>query len=512
MGTQISYIRFQNSNTGFAIGYDNGKLYKTTNAGANWSIISIGGNYVNSFCFKDANTGWATGGYTGGIYYYGLISNTTNGGLSWNQQTYNFDFSSINFPDYNNGLVAGSNGEILKTTNSGINWNFKNSSLSMDCQSVFFNDNNTGWVVGYYNNDPVDKGKIYKTINGGLNWIRIAGDTLEPFYSVTFVNSNIGWVLGEKNLYKTTNSGISWNSQINSDTDLFLCDFFINSNTGWVKGFNSFYKTTNGGINWVNLNNVFCYNLFFVNENTGWGGSSKGCFYKTTDGGYNWTQYSCNPWQDTPVGPFYFINSNMGWFVIGNLIFKTNNGGNNWSYFNCTSYEAFSSIYFVNQLTGFAVGEYIWKSTSGGNNWYKYTDKYYGYFNSVFFKDANTGWIVGNNSVILKTTDGGNIFVSKNSSVVPTNFYLSQNYPNPFNPTTKIKFDIPAGPVGQTFLSVTLKIYDILGREIQTLVNEKLQPGSYEVTFDGSNLSSGIYFYQLKAGEYIENKKMVLIK
>ena len=93
-------------------------------------------------------------------------------------------------------------------------------------------------------------------------------------------------------------------------------------------------------------------------------------------------------------------------------------------------------------------------------------------------------------------------------STIPNSFALYQNYPNPFNPTTKIKFDITAHSVGQTFLSV----YDALGREIQTLVNEKLNPGTYEVTFDGSNLTSGIYFYILKSGNYTETKKMVMIK
>jgi len=94
------------------------------------------------------------------------------------------------------------------------------------------------------------------------------------------------------------------------------------------------------------------------------------------------------------------------------------------------------------------------------------------------------------------------------SQHIPESFNLYQNYPNPFNPTTKIKFDVPANLVGQTFLSV----YDITGREIQTLVNEKLNPGTYEATFEGSNYASGVYFYQLKVGDYINTKKMLLIK
>ena len=101
----------------------------------------------------------------------------------------------------------------------------------------------------------------------------------------------------------------------------------------------------------------------------------------------------------------------------------------------------------------------------------------------------------------------------------PTKFELFQNYPNPFNPTTKIKYSIPTSP--QTPLlakeggrgeAVTLKIYDILGSEVATLVNEKKQPGTYEVTFNGSKLSSGVYFYQLKSSLYTQTKKMIVIK
>ena len=98
---------------------------------------------------------------------------------------------------------------------------------------------------------------------------------------------------------------------------------------------------------------------------------------------------------------------------------------------------------------------------------------------------------------------------------MPSVYLLSQNYPNPFNPITKIKYEIP----GQSALGgrndnpfVTLKVYDILGREVATLVNEEKPAGTYEVEFDGTSLPSGVYFYQLKAGNYSETKKMVLLK
>jgi hypothetical protein len=90
--------------------------------------------------------------------------------------------------------------------------------------------------------------------------------------------------------------------------------------------------------------------------------------------------------------------------------------------------------------------------------------------------------------------------------LIPQSFLLYQNYPNPFNPSTKIRFSIPMSG------NVTLKIYDILGREIKTLLNEYKQTGTYETSFDGSGLASGIYFYQLRAGDFVQTKKMILIK
>ena len=96
--------------------------------------------------------------------------------------------------------------------------------------------------------------------------------------------------------------------------------------------------------------------------------------------------------------------------------------------------------------------------------------------------------------------------VNNESIEVPTEFGLNQNYPNPFNPSTKIKYSIPNAEF------VTLKIYDLLGREVVTLVNENTQAGSYEVIFDASELISGVYFYKLTAGSFTETKKMLMIK
>jgi hypothetical protein len=89
---------------------------------------------------------------------------------------------------------------------------------------------------------------------------------------------------------------------------------------------------------------------------------------------------------------------------------------------------------------------------------------------------------------------------------IPEKFSLSQNYPNPFNPVTKIKYTVPKNSF------VTLKVFDIIGREIRTLVNEEKSPGEYIIDFDASNLPSGVYFYKIFSDKFSDVKRMILVK
>ncbi len=161
-------------------------------------------------------------------------------------------------------------------------------------------------------------------------------------------------------------------------------------------------------------------------------------------------------------------------------------------------------------------------STNGGSSWSFVSNKTTSAFGVYRWKISDTPsdncliQIVNNNdfSVTGKSSDK---FIITNTTDVNENktsiqkFSLSQNYPNPFNPTTKIKYTIPY--IGTTHsLSVRINVYNMLGKEIATLVNEKESPGEYEVEFDGSSLPSGIYYYRLQSGEFNETKKLVLLK
>jgi hypothetical protein len=117
--------------------------------------------------------------------------------------------------------------------------------------------------------------------------------------------------------------------------------------------------------------------------------------------------------------------------------------------------------------------------------------------------NANHGDLEGSATLV---SSGIFVSIEQNSFLINNHFSLNQNFPNPFNSTTKVKYSIP-----QTS-NVLIKIFDMLGNEIETLVNEKKQTGNYEITWHAEGLPSGVYFYQLKSGSFIETKKMVLLR
>ncbi|MBK7255727.1 MAG: T9SS type A sorting domain-containing protein [Ignavibacteria bacterium] len=150
----------------------------------------------------------------------------------------------------------------------------------------------------------------------------------------------------------------------------------------------------------------------------------------------------------------------------------------------------------------------IYNTGDGGITWNRPNLLPSASYTSIFFIDSLTGWTVGANGVILKTTSGGVLTNFTNTSIeIPDKYFLSQNYPNPFNPATNLEFGIPE--LG----FVSLKVYDVLGDEVKTLENEIKPAGNYEIEFDGSHLSSGIYFYSLLIdGNIIDTKRMILLK
>ncbi len=551
-------IYFLNSQTGFSCGNSllplpvYGQVFKTTDGGINW--IQIGANFQSAnlgfIWFENELTGWVVdktgtdmnackttnGGINWIVYPLNITSNvrsvkffnadtvvimtegscvkTTNGGNNWIliKQKNNYSFTDMCFKNINTGFISTNGAQIIKTNNSGLNWNYLFGEKNVGLNDIKMLDYYTGWVVG-------DSGTILKTTNGGDNWIYSSLGQYQ-LQNVFFINNQTGWIVGSVNIFKTTNGGINWTMKYTPSAYIFGV-YFTSSENGWLLS-DSLYRTTNGGENWSPVISNAYYGGFntmqFIDSQTGWVGGEE--MYKTTNGGANWTKLSDAGFSNKKG--FQFFNSQLGWalfFGEGGYygLYKTTNGGINWNDFpgNIGSYPTYA-IDFTDSINGFILTteylyqNFIFKTTNSGNNWSKYFLPLGGLFTSLDFVNSQTGWIIGRNNSIIKNVNGG-VFVKKIGSNVPTAFRLEQNYPNPFNPVTKIKFQIPSNIKSETS-DVKLIIYDITGREIQTLVKEKLNPGSYEVTFDGSNFASGVYFYQLKVGDYIQTRKMVLLK
>jgi hypothetical protein len=127
-------------------------------------------------------------------------------------------------------------------------------------------------------------------------------------------------------------------------------------------------------------------------------------------------------------------------------------------------------------------------------------------FGGIKFMNNHIAFTVGSRGLIMKLTSSNTIGINNLNNEISEQYILYQNYPNPFNPKTIINYQCPM------FNYVSLKVYDALGKEVATLVNEKQNAGSYKVEFGGSAYPSGIYYYKLSAGEYSESRKMTLIK
>ncbi len=383
----------------------------------------------------------------------------------WTSQSSNvsIELFDVKFININTGFVVGDSGKVLRTTNSGVNWITQTIGTNKSFTSISFIDANTGWIAGL---DTI----VYKTTDGGQSWIGLPNNYRLIYPDITFTDAQTGYLYARaatSTLLKTTNGGVNWQT-VSIPIQSIYAVRFINSQTGWMGGVvNSpapnprFYTTTNGGTTWTLVGNYDVRKICFINGQTGFTGSTSE-IHKTTNTGANWSSTSIA----LPMLNFDFINDQIGW-GLGSSIYRTNNSGVNWEL------EYTSSVYL----------------------------------NSIDFVNQSIGWAVGRNGTILYTTTGG-VSVTQISTNIAEQYSLNQNYPNPFNPNTVILYQLSVA--GFT----SLKVFDLLGKEVATLVNEKQNAGSYAVDFNSAEFSlpSGIYFYTLSAGEFKETKKMVLVK
>jgi photosystem II stability/assembly factor-like uncharacterized protein len=392
------------------------------------------------------------------------------------QSIYATKFYDVNTGWVGSALYGGSTMNLYRTTNGGANWTAQNSyrqGTRVNDFYVFSQD--TVFCVGNF-------GMLLRTVNGGNVWDSANLGIYPSLYGIDFINNNTGFVVGDAGyMWKTTNKGLNWtvfNSGISSGLNRIL---FVNSTTGFIIAQANFvYKTTNAGDNWIDINFPYIPPFDFLREiiatdpNTLYISADIGRVRKTTNSGTNWTMLT------TPTTEALFAmdyaNANIIYACGGaGIVIKTTNAGINWTLQQTPLNE---NLYGMDVLTQ----DIVYISSWSGK--------------------------------ILKTTNGGVTGFKQINSEVPDNFVLYQNYPNPFNQTTKIKFSLPTAGKRLAFSlqAVQLVICNILGREISTLVNEPLSPGTYEVVWDSFDFASGVYYYKLTTDEYSSTKKMILIK
>ncbi|MFA5012407.1 MAG: T9SS type A sorting domain-containing protein [Ignavibacteria bacterium] len=385
---------------------------------------------------------------------------------------------TMKFWDANTGYHAGvlynsSTMNIHKTTNGGLNYVQQSSGWTAQrFMTTWLLSPDTVLMAGNY-------GKIIKTVNGGNNWVTVYADTTLQFWGLWFTTPQTGFIAGSGGtIMKTTNRGENWVNIASPTITALDGIWFVNESTGYIGGANVFLKTTNGGVNWVNKTGLFisgfetATSIYFSDANTGVYGTNASRIVRTTDGGETYTEVFNS--SNNAIWGLSFVNANTGYgCTSGGSVVKTTNGGVNWGFQNTPLTE----------------------------NLYE-----------IHFPSVNTGYAASWSGKILKTTNGGLTFIGETGTGVSKDYKLEQNYPNPFNPGTVIRYRLPAAG------NVLLKVYDVHGREIRTLINERLQPGSYETKFDGSLLSTGVYFYKIIInGEttkqtFSETKRMLLIK
>lgn len=429
---------------------------------------------------------------TNDVFTPGIYSSSV-----WNEKTQivtsntSFWHNIASCPNNNTVWIYSRERKIIKTVNSGVNWvtyNLPDTNISngYEYYVITATDENNCLITASSSNST----KVWKTTDGGSGWAEVFYQTPGFINSIKMLNENTGYMMGDPSggrwsLWKTNNGGSSWDSTglylpQQSDEFSYVGNTSCDQNTGWIfySTRNGFYKSTNfANFNYQPFSNGYYGTDLLITDN------NNAIIYtsyptlgiiKTSDGGATWISSTGIPIYNGniggAIGMLAKVNNEVYAVRGGNILKSTDNG------------LSFNPSY----CPGTGGMSVIVKSLKTENN---ITSVYaVGFYGNVYKADIQT---IGVNNI---------------STIVPNNCSLSQNYPNPFNPSTKINFDI----VKPGFVS--LKVFDILGKEVATLVSENLSAGSYETDFDGSNLPSGVYFYRIETNEFTQVKKMILNK
>ncbi|MFC1562079.1 YCF48-related protein [candidate division KSB1 bacterium] len=396
------------------------------------------------------------------------------------------------FIDEHNGWAAGENGIIIATTDGGSTWTVQETPVDKNLTRILFTSADTGYVIS-------DSTDLLFTKNGGASWLTYDFGTGIQLRGISFINSDTGWVSGTDYilvdrsiavLFKTVDGGYTWERVYEIPVPLGLPNFF-------------------NGVSFVDQNNGLAFETYYFDN------FNQTYVHRTTDGGGMWEKIG------ETNGPTYKVKRAAGdtlWATgMANISISFNSGANWTGIGRSFAFGGVPDIELVNGRTGwfitnntnFIENSRINYTEDAGTTYNIMLEKQKPYLRGLSAIGSNLLWAVGDSGLVIHYDK--TITSVKEKPQIPREFELHQNYPNPFNLSTVIRFNT----IQQA--RITIRIYDIAGREIVILTSKVYLPGTHEVTWDGRNekhsiVSSGMYFYQLKSGNYRTVKKMILLK
>jgi hypothetical protein len=513
-----------------------GGLYKSTNGGVNWSLINSSvassSNYAwfNRIC--KVNPTNLNQVFCGGLY----MEESVNGGTSFPTifSSIHVDHHAVCYaPSNTSYIVIGNDGGIDYSTNGGSSFS---SSPSLPVTQFYAGD------VSYQNPSVMIGGAqdngTNMTTGSVTTWNEVNGG--DGFYCLIDYQNSLRMYASSQNgaFVRSTNGGASFSSAT-SGLDITYTNWstpIVMDKTNPLilyVGTYKVFKTTNGAVSWTaispdlakahiaNLGTITTVDVSKSNPNVIYAGTDDANVWVTTNSGTNWNLINSglpNRWVTrVTVHPdsanlCYVTLSGYKIDSTGAHIFRTTNYGTNWISINSNLPDAPINDVVIDPFTsnklyiGTDYGVMI--TTNLGQSWAIMGN---GLPSNVPVHDLTihapsakmVAWTHGRSTFSIEIAAIQNISSQNNRA---NGYKLFQNYPNPFNPATNIKFGIPENGV------VIIKVYDVLGKEIAALVNEKLKAGTYEIKFSNDRLPSGVYFYRLVTDNFSETRKMILMK
>ncbi len=530
--SNIFALYFLNSLNGYAIGID--VILKTTDGGGVWTTYSFSPGTITGYdiYFASNEIGYAVG------YANRKILRTTDAGHTWDiinlPITFlNHWFYGVKFKDNFNGYVVGNYGGMIKTTDGGNTWLYLEKVITFeDIYRIDFPENaTTGYAIGTVLRDR----GVLKTTNGGEDWVFLplpSGSGQQFFWAMDFIDNNIGYVGGQGEIYRTNDGGASW-QDVSYPISIFGLTF-LDSEVGFVAGYDLtvrgiILKTQSGGSNWVPKAFGFpCLrDIQFVTHDRLLAVGDTGTILKTEDGGETWSILSGGAVQN--LRAIHFPNNTIG-YIAGatGTILKTSDGGNNWQLVNTNTTEGFVDIHFINSEIGYGVTYQgnILKTEDGGENWIIDSfPKGVSVLNAIYFPHPDTGYVAGNLGAIMKKEGWWTNIAEEKAQKPKVESKKLEVYPNPFTTKLDIRYEIPDtryeltnGPISDIsyLTSHSIKIYDATGRLIRQWDYQTIRL-SDQIVWSGDDDSgrkvpAGVYFVRLESEGFKQVEKVILLR